>query len=1752
MKKKSLKAFLLMMLAGSFSYAQNGLTQIVVEKYYVANADDAASANTALTGAGYATGTLPTGAVTYRIYADLEPGWGVQTVYGENGHPLVLTTSTNFFNHPNGDFDGKNLGSASAGFLGDGTTLLDSYIAMGAVAPGRFGVLKSEDAIAGGANTSVSPANVLINADASAGIPLTTHDGIYNTGGVPALNAITLLGDAAGAPLKIFGDGSTVGGTFNTSNGAWAVLGQQEGAFPAGTNRVLIGQFTTGGIFTYALNLQIRNTTTNAIQKFVASNPVGTEIQLPSLTGVLGAPSAYVLPSQPGVRTTPILTVGQTALNGYKMVGIPDGMGAYDNNNGTYTLLMSHELGSTVGVTRAHGAIGSFMSKWVINKSNNIVESGADLIQNAYIWNGTSYVDSAYAISRLCSGDLPPVNAFYNSLTGKGTTSRIFMNGEEVGAEGKAFAHIATGVEAGNSYELPYLGKFSWENSVARPFLSDKTVVVGTDDATPGQVYVYIGTKTNTGNDIQRAGLSNGKLFGMKVSGLATEVNGSFPAANTPFSLFDLGNVSGLTGATLNSNSNANAVTNFLRPEDVAWDPNNPNVLYFVTTNSFSTNSRLWKAQFSDVNNPELGGTITVLLEGSEGQKMMDNFGIDKYGHLLIQEDVGNNAHIGKIWQYKVATDAMTQIAAHDTAFFLAGGSKYLGTQDEESSGLFDASSILGPGMFIMNVQAHYAIPGELVEGGQILTLFNPDSYNAEAKGPSTSQTPYVIPAKSGVTTKAILTVGDSAANGYKMVGIPDGMGAFDNNNGTFTLLVNHELGNTVGTTRAHGAIGSFVSKWTINKSNYAVLTGADLIQDVFVNNAGTYVDSAYAIGRLCSGDLPPVSAFYNSSNGKGTQSRIFMSGEETGAEGKAFAHIVTGPDAGKSYELPYLGKFSWENAIACPNMGDKTIVIGTDDATPGQVYVYVGTKTNTGSEIERAGLTNGKLYGVKVAGMPTNNIEINGSFPAPGTGFTLVDLGFVNALSGATLQTNSVAAGVTQFLRPEDGQFNPSNLSDFYFATTNSFTSPSRLWKLHFNNINTPETGGTVEVVIAGTEGPKMMDNMTIDSYGNALLQEDVGNNAHIGKIWNYNIATDALELIASHDTTRFLTGGSNFLTQDEESSGIIEVPFLGAGNFLINDQAHYAIPGELVEGGQILALYNPATGAACVPTASTTTVTDTCDYTWNGVTYTTSGVYVYATLNAAGCDSIATLNLTILPAPVWYADADGDSYGNAGSTVNACAQPVGYVANSADCNDNNAAINPLAVEICDGIDNDCDGLTDGADTFVAPIGAVGTIQGTLVECKPFAAGSTTLSVAPVPTAVNYTWSVPAGLTIVSGQGTTSIVVSWTTTSIDPVIRGNVSVTATDACASSSTSTSYLEFASTSPVTPNSISGANKACPGDVVTYSVAAVNRATNYIWTVPTGMTITSGAGTNVITVTVSAGYAGGNVTVRAANICGNSPVRTRTVSLNMPNTPGLISGPANGICASTGVVYSIASIANATSYNWTVPAGATIASGLGTNSISVDFGGGFTSGQVTVVSVNACGTSSVRSFSVSGTPARPGVISGVFSPACGGQSYTYGVATVAGTTSYNWVVTPGGSVSFPFPLTANGKDAQVTWTLGAPATQGVSVSASNACGTSSTRTASVTVNTCVRIADAIQAEVYPNPANELVNVTFNAAADEKYSVMIMDAAGRVVAQESIVTVDGVNKMEVEVANLASGLYSLVLQSANGQMIHKLLVD
>ena len=485
----------------------------------------------------------------------------------------------------------------------------------------------------------------------------------------------------------------------------------------------------------------------------------------------------------------------------------------------------------------------------------------------------------------------------------------------------------------------------------------------------------------------------------------------------------------------------------------------------------------------------------------------------------------------------------------------------------------------------------------------------------AQSTGPSTSQSPYVLPSSANVQTTSILSVGDSIG-GFRMVGIPDGLGAFDNLDGTFTLVMNHELGNGAGATRAHGAVGAFVSKWVINKATLQVISGSDLMQQIFLwdtaNQRSASVATPFAFNRFCSGDLPQVSAFYNAATGLGTQARIYMHGEEGGATGYQMGTVVTGPDAGKSYVL---GKFNlltngsggtavgaWENSLASPFAQDRTVVASNSDGGTGimtnSVSVYVGTKQSTGSEVDKAGLTNGTIKFVNVAGNP---VEI------------------VNATTRATNITNGTrftlnAAASTTFSRPEDGAWNPLAPREFYFVTTDQLDQATdgvgaqigqtRLWRLTFDDIANPDLGGKIDLLIDGRvvngEKVNMFDNMTVNATtGLIILQEDVGNAAHNGKMWTYNPFTDALVRVANHDPVRFgdLTAAATApFNRDEETSGVLDVSsILGADVYLTSDQAHYLInaanpngfanPDELVEGGQLMAIRIAAAATASAP---------------------------------------------------------------------------------------------------------------------------------------------------------------------------------------------------------------------------------------------------------------------------------------------------------------------------------------------------------------------------------------------------------------------------------------------------------------------------------------------------------------------------------------------------------------------------------------
>jgi hypothetical protein len=100
--------------------------------------------------------------------------------------------------------------------------------------------------------------------------------------------------------------------------------------------------------------------------------------------------------------------------------------------------------------------------------------------------------------------------------------------------------------------------------------------------------------------------------------------------------------------------------------------------------------------------------------------------------------------------------------------------------------------------------------------------------------------------------------------------------------------------------------------------------------------------------------------------------------------------------------------------------------------------------------------------------------------------------------------------------------------------------------------------------------------------------------------------------------------------------------------------------------------------------------------------------------------CDGQIDNNITF---STYYVDNDGDNFGNANDSIIACSQPLGYVLNNSDCNDLLNFINPNAQEVCDGLDNNCDGLIDNGllfSTYYADFDgdSFGNLNDSLVSC--------------------------------------------------------------------------------------------------------------------------------------------------------------------------------------------------------------------------------------------------------------------------------------------------------------------------------------------------------------------------------------------------------------------------------------------------
>jgi secreted PhoX family phosphatase len=225
--------------------------------------------------------------------------------------------------------------------------------------------------------------------------------------------------------------------------------------------------------------------------------------------------------------------------------------------------------------------------------------------------------------------------------------------------------------------------------------------------------------------------------------------------------------------------------------------------------------------------------------------------------------------------------------------------------------------------------------------------------------------------------------------------------------------------------------------------------------------------------------------------------------------------------------------------------------------ATGSQVYMYVGSKQKTGTFYQKAGFANGKHY--VLSGFPGDDNQIRTLFgknsPIP------VDFTQIGYNSSGKEQNEKALEKGLRLSRVEDGHFDPNNPSDYYFITTESNKDPKAtssspeypgvardggaLWRLRFEDVSNPLKGGTLEMLLDGSEDVYLSkpDNLTIDGKGNILIQEDPGSNDAVARIVAYRISDGAIGVVAKFKDQYFKKGGSEFITNDEETSGVIDV---------------------------------------------------------------------------------------------------------------------------------------------------------------------------------------------------------------------------------------------------------------------------------------------------------------------------------------------------------------------------------------------------------------------------------------------------------------------------------------------------------------------------------------------------------------------------------------------------------------------------------
>ena len=481
-------------------------------------------------------------------------------------------------------------------------------------------------------------------------------------------------------------------------------------------------------------------------------------------SGFQTAQPAMLTPLAAGSTVTPIMSVGESLGSGYMLESIPDGISLQTRGQGRADVYLNHETSLVpFPFTPATGVGQSDYTNAMVSHLT-LNQHSAGVLQGGYV------IPSSANFQRFCSNFLAmggADNGFERTLLFTNEEATDFVNRTGLAWPPGPGAEQAGVVVAYDPQRKEYrpiygMGRHNHENSVAVPGYGHPVLLSGDDTFTApsSQLYMY------TADSAAAVWNDEGSLWAFRsenplvndysdLSGSATASGHFIPVPRS----VALGDQTGLENW-----SNANNVFQFIRVEDIAFDRNHSNVVFFADTGEPRAlpgpgaarmtrgpsgtagpfpNGRIFKMVLDPADETHVL-SLSILVEGdplgpaSAGKPAFihnpDN--VETTGSsLLFQEDAGSQNQYAasnaagttaRVWHYDLASGTLSVAAKVNQA-----GDPAAAQGSWESSGIVDASDAFGPGAFLLDVQAHTILMdvqqiGTLTfkrEGGQLLLL---------------------------------------------------------------------------------------------------------------------------------------------------------------------------------------------------------------------------------------------------------------------------------------------------------------------------------------------------------------------------------------------------------------------------------------------------------------------------------------------------------------------------------------------------------------------------------------------------------------------------------------------------------------------------------------------------------------------------------------------------------------------------------------------------------------------------------------------------------------------------------------------------------------------------------------------------------------------------------------------------------------------------------------------------------------------